>query len=288
LAFPACPDTVRLKPSDIGNHSHTKVDLKMAELIEHKILENLERPKRVIILLHGIGQHAGYMAAAGRAFSDKMPGTLIVMPEAPIRMKYSAEKVARVREKYDPGFDPAKARSWFRTETYTWPAMSLKLAFNKLAVVHQVNRLADHYRDQYGLEDKDIAFFGMSQGGAIALYAAIARVKACAGVVCHSGMFFGFARAQSKPDALMITGRNDDYLCDNKSWMKSFFVAPDNSLRRLKRRGIPVTETWLPGLGHEMTDESIAKAADFISSAFKAPANDAAPRRPESRPAEMA
>jgi phospholipase/carboxylesterase len=256
------------------------VDLKVAELIEHKILKDVERPKRVIIMLHGIGQHTGYMEEAGRAFSDKMQDTLIVMPDAPIKMKYSAEKVARVREKYDPGFDPAKARSWFRTETYKWPALSLKLVFNSLSVVHQVNRLADHYRDKYGLEDKDIAFFGMSQGGAIALYAAIARVKACAAVVCHSGMFFGFARAKSKPGVLMITGEKDDYLCDNKSKMKSFFVAPENSLRRLKRRGIPVTETWLEDLGHEMTDESIAKATDFMCSAFKVPANDGQQQKP--------
>lgn len=260
----------------------------MAELIEHKILKDVERPKRVVIMLHGIGQHSGYMEEAGNAFSDKMPDTLVVMPEAPIRMKYSAEKVARVREKYDPEFDPTKARSWFRTETRKWPGLSLKLVFNSLPVIHQVNRLADHYRDKYGLEDKDIAFFGMSQGGAIALYAAIARVNACAGVVCHSGMFFGFARAKSKPGVLMITGEKDDYLCDNKSWMKSFFVAPENALRRLKRRGIPVTETWLPDLGHEMTDESIARAADFMSSAFRVPANDGRQPKPEPKPLALA
>ncbi|TAL33493.1 MAG: hypothetical protein EPN97_09425 [Alphaproteobacteria bacterium] len=260
----------------------------MAELIEHKILKDVEQPRRVVIMLHGIGQHSGYMEEAGRAFSEKMPGTLVVMPEAPIKMKYSAEKVARVREKYDPDFDPTRARSWFRTETYKWPGLSLKLVFNSLTVVNQVNKLADHYRDKYGLEDKDIAFFGMSQGGAIALYAAIARVKACAAVVCHSGMFFGFARTKSKPDVLMITGENDDYLCDNKSWMKSFFVAPENSLRRLKRRGIAVTETWLPDLGHEMTDESIAKAADFMCSAFRVPANDSQQQKPAPKTLAMA
>jgi predicted esterase len=251
----------------------------MANLIEHTTLGESAKPERVIIMLHGIGQHSGYMNDAARAFIGRMPGTLAVLPEAPIKMTYSPEKTARIREKYDAGFDPAKARSWFRTETSKWPGLSLQVAFNKLQVVHDINKLADHYRDKYGLRDKDIAFFGMSQGGAISLYSAIAREKEVAGVVSHTGMFFGFARAKAKPDVLMITGEKDDYLCDNKSKLKGFFVKPENSLRRLNRRKIPVTEIRLPDLGHEMTPESIATAADFFAGVFKVPANDTAPAR---------
>lgn len=259
----------------------------MVELIEHKVLQDVPRPERIVIMLHGIGQNAGYMEEGAKYFSEQMPNTLVVMPEAPLKMHYSAEKVARIRDKYDPGFDPTKARSWFQTETYKWPGLSLRVAFNRLNVIHQVNKLADFYRDKYGLQDKDIAFFGMSQGGAIATYAAIARQQACAGVVNHSGMFFGFARAKSKPEMLLITGKDDDYLCNNKSWMKSFFVAPDNSLRRLLRRGIPVTDIRADHLGHEMTKDSLKIAGDFIAKVFGLPANANKPA-PVAQPAPAA
>jgi predicted esterase len=240
----------------------------MADLIEHHILQDVPKPERVVILLHGIGQHSGYMEQPGKLFAEQMPNTLIVMPEAPIKMHYTPDKVARVREKYDPGFDPDKARSWFNTETKGWPRMMLQLIFNNMPVIRKVNELADYYRDKYGLQDKDIAFFGMSQGGAIALHSAISRKKPVAAVVSHSGMFFGFTRAASKPPVMMITGENDDYLCDNGSPLKSFFVTPKNGLRRLKRRHIEVTDLWLKDLRHEMTPESLGHAAEFLKKAF--------------------
>lgn len=258
----------------------------MANLLKHTIMQGGiapgAKPERVIIMLHGIGQNPDYMNEAAKACSDRMPNTLIVMAAAPLKMNYSAEKTARIREKFDPDFDPDKARSWFRTETAKWPELMLRVAFNKVQVVHDINRLADHYRDQYGLQDKDLAFFGMSQGAAISLYAATARKEPVAAVVSHTGMFFGFSRTQSKPDVLMITGEKDSYLCDNKSSLKGFFVRPENSLRRLKRRNLPVTEIRMAELGHEMTAESVAVAADYLAKAFKikTPANDAAPKEP--------
>ncbi len=249
----------------------------MADLIEHYILQDVTKPERVIILLHGIGQNSGYMEEPGKLFAKEMPNTLIVMPEAPIKMHYTPDKVARVREKYDPGFDPDKARSWFKTDIKGWPRMMLQLVFNNMPVIKKVNDLADYYRDKYGLQDKDVAFFGMSQGGAIALHAAISREKPVAAVVSHSGMFFGFTRAKSKPDVMMITGEADDYLCENKSGLKSFFVAPKNSLRRLARRHIPVTNLWLKDLRHEMTPESLSHAAAYLKKAFNVSAGASKP-----------
>ncbi|HTK83860.1 MAG TPA: hypothetical protein VL625_02140 [Patescibacteria group bacterium] len=240
----------------------------MSNLIEHTLFGETQNPKRIIMALHGMGQHPGYMERAARAFTEKMPGTLVVMPQAPLPIEYSAEKVARIRERYDPGFDPDKARAWFATETSGWPLLSLRLLFNSLPVVHQVNALADHYRDKHGLQDRDLGFFGMSQGGAISLYAAIARDKPVAGVVSHSGMFFGFAPAKSRPDVLMITGDDDDMLCNNDSAMKSFFVKPENAIRRLQRRGIHVNEFWAAGLGHDMNPISLNAAADFLKASF--------------------
>ncbi|MEZ0261555.1 MAG: alpha/beta hydrolase [Alphaproteobacteria bacterium] len=252
----------------------------MADLLTHTIMQGGiqpgAKPERVIIMLHGIGQNPSYMEEAAKACSDRMPNTLVIMAEAPLKMNYSPEKTARIREKFDPNFDPDKARSWFRTETTQWPELMLRVAFNKVQVVHDINKLADHYRDKYGLQDKDLAFFGMSQGAAISLYAVTARKEPVAAVVSHTGMFFGFSRTKSKPDVLMITGDKDEYLCDNKSKMKGFFVRPENSLRRLKRRKLPVTEIHLAELAHEMTTESIAVAANYLANAFKvqAPAND--------------
>lgn len=247
----------------------------MAELMKHQVLQDEGKPQRLVVMLHGMGQHPGYMEEAARMLIQRMPGTLVVMPEAPLKMHYSAEKTASIREKYDPAFDPDKARSWFKTDMMAVPKMALRLVFNSVASVNQVNKLADQYRDKYGLQNKDIAFFGMSQGGAIATYAAIARKEPCAGVVNHSGMFFGFARAKSKPDVLMIRGEDDNILCDNKSKWKKFFVAPEGALRRLKRRSIPVTEIICSHLGHDMNGESLAHASEFLADAFKVPVSEA-------------
>lgn len=250
----------------------------MTHKLDTIVLGNTEHPRKLVVVLHGLGSYNEHIQPFAERVAAAMPDALVLVPNAPLPRPCPPEKAAKIREK-DPAFQPEKARTWFETSMTSWPMLSLRIIFNTLPFTGLLNALIDETLAHYGLKDKDLAFFGFSQGGAAALYTAIRREKPCACVVAHSAMYLGLAQPVSRPDVLMIAGDADDTIYRNTSWVAPMFLF-GHGVSRLEDIGLQVTQHICHGLAHEISRESGDKSISFMIEALERGGNSPLPAPP--------
>jgi len=195
--------------------------------------------KKIIVFLHGVGANGDDLIGLGRVFAPVFPDTLFVSPNAP--------------HPYDMA---PMGYQWFSLMERSPEAM---LNGVKDAAKY-VNAYLDSLLKQHHLKDKDMALIGFSQGTMVALYTALRRPNACAGVVGYSGALLGadvptdpFA---SKPPVCLVHGEED---------MVVPFTAMEHAVRILKRAEIEYEAHPRPHLGHGIDEEGLEIAAHFLS-----------------------
>jgi phospholipase/carboxylesterase len=133
------------------------------------------------------------------------------------------------------------------------------------------------------LSHENLAVYGFSAGGMLALHSSIARNEPCAAVVSHSGHFMGADYAVSKPKTLMIFG--DQEMANPQ--LKMLFSGSADYLRAM---GLTVDEHVCKDLGHGLNREAFDTALTFMAKALgmeqQAPvaapkSKPAAPRPPQ-------
>lgn len=247
----------------------------MADSLPCAAIGETDHPRKIVIVLHGVGSNAHYIMPVAEKIAASMPGTLVLVPEGASVQPFSAAETAEIR-KTDPSFDPAEARRWFDISAMNWPALTLQFAFNTLPAIHQLDALIDHAKAQYNLQDSDVALFGFSQGGIVALYTAMQRAHPCAGIVAHSSMYMGLGTVISRPPIFMVTGDEDERTRKDTSLTSPLFLH-DYCVERLRSSGFPVTEYICPGLAHKMNDDTIARSIAFLRDVLGEPNTPPAP-----------
>jgi phospholipase/carboxylesterase len=125
-------------------------------------------------------------------------------------------------------------------------------------------RLLDNFLDQMlaqrRLPESHLALVGFSHGATLALQVGLRRPKPIAAVICFSGALDEadglFGDVKSRPPVLMIHGDADASVP---------FAAMTATKERLKEQGVPVKSLRRPGLGHEMDDDGVIAAGDFLT-----------------------
>ena len=234
-----------------------------------------EKPKHVLVMLHGSGSDYSDMEAAAGIFTDSLPAdTVILVPNAPFKFAdiLPAEQAAQLKASLPEGMDINKMRSWFdaaKSEGLTQDEVMEGVRAKTLETVGKLNEFIDSQLKGYGLSAKDVAVYGFSQGGVLALQAGIERMAPAAAVVSHSGYLLGADYAFSKPRTLMMVG--DQELVEGHP-MKEMHALSVDFLREM---GVPVTEHVSPGLGHGLNMDTVAVATAFITKAFEGPTAEA-------------
>lgn len=237
-----------------------------------------ERRQRVIMVLHGHGSNKEALDKTAQFFADRIPHSLVIVPDAPLQLTFSDKDKNKIRETM-PDYGLETARTWFSMNPVTLP---LRLLFNRLSATHELNDMADTILSAHNLNDDHLAFFGFSQGGALALYTAFNRASPCAAVVCHSAPYPFGTPARSKPKTLVITGSKDvqairdiEDSADKKWFPKSSLLrlyagmfSHEKSIRRLTAKDIPVEGVVIEEMGHEISSPSKEKSAAFIANAL--------------------
>ena len=156
----------------------------------------------------------------------------------------------------------------------------MRNVFNRLPVVDRFNRFLDHQLKKRKLKTKDLALAGFSMGGGMALHAAARRKENCAAVVSHSGTILPIFRARSKPEALILMGDRDEIFFPDhrqkdhpvsklvKAFRKvgiNFSLDHKDTVRRVRKAGLPLREVIVHGLGHNITDESWDQVDSFVA-----------------------
>lgn len=200
-----------------------------------------EKPKNLIILLHGLGADGNNLIDLARMMNNFIPDTHFISPNAP--------------NPYDMGFG---GYQWFqsaRTSPYEKTIEGLK------SVEGPVNDFIDFHLDRFQLTEKNLGVIGFSQGTIVALHSLLRRSKPAALIVGFSGALIGAElldkELKSKPPVLLIHGEDDNIL--PISMMTSAYNA-------LKSRNIEVEKQAYPNLGHSIGQKGFELAVSRLKS----------------------
>lgn len=217
--------------------------------------------KKLVFVLHGYGRNAETMKIVAQDIAAAIPDAKVILPDAPEALDLPENEagnvlpVPQVVKNGHDGQDPKSLRQWFSIHG-GWQDIRKKI----INIAPRLNRFIDAQRDLAGLDDKDIAILGFSQGGGVALYAAYLRDKPVACLVAHSTVFLGDLGLKSKPPTLFIYGDKDE----------EFSQARYQDIIKELTAYIGTLETRkIAGLKHKTNPESRRQAASFIKKHFQ-------------------
>lgn len=231
----------------------------------------------LVVILHGHNNHPKMFDKLPEEIHAQHPGADVIIVQAPIPLNAPQENKDR---KGIPDVDDLY--TWHKLDRNVRSHAGLVIAnfFNRIGVIGRLNKFIDHQLEERGLEDKNLAIFGFSMGGAIAVEVGTKRKGACAAVVNHSGMVLPNLKARSKPATLMVMGDQDQLFYTRrltlpepkKGKLKKAFhkvarrigLHYDDSVKRLKGAGLDVTERIVPDLQHTISRESFDVSVEFI------------------------
>ena len=201
-----------------------------------------ETAKQLIIFLHGLGADGRDLISLAPMFAEVFPDARFVSPNAPF---------------------PCDMAPY----GYQWFSMLTRNPAEMFAGIRRaepfLNRFIDHELETLGLEDKDLALIGFSQGCMTALHTSLRRNKPCAAVVGFSGGMLGLEALKdeivSRPPVCLIHGTFDEVVP---------FAASEKTEKILKELKVPVEFHPRPGLGHGIDPEGIEFAMDAIGRGF--------------------
>jgi phospholipase/carboxylesterase len=195
------------------------------------------KPAYLVVLLHGPGSDGEAIIDQALNWAPTMPKADFVAAEAPFPCV--------------PG-----GRQWFDT-TDPSPA-----GFNGAleATAPLLDAFLDDMLAQRRLPDSRLALVRFSHGAMLALHVGLRRPRQMAAIVAFSGALYDKEtlanEIRSKPAVLMIHGEADSIVP---------FSAMTATKELLEAQGVPVKSMRRPGLAHEMDDDGVIAAGDFLS-----------------------
>ena len=206
------------------------------------------RPHASVIWLHGLGADAEDLVPAATALAERCLAPLhFVLPRAP-RLPVTL-------------YHRFRLRAWFDVVSEDFDQRGTPAGLD--AAVEVVARLAQRELDR-GLPPERLLLAGFSQGGAVALQAALRRAGPLLGVAALSSYLPQRERlAPEVPSrAVFLAHAPDDDVVP---------IAVAESARDwLERRGDEVT-WWAGGSGHAVADDALAALAAWLEARLAAP-----------------
>jgi phospholipase/carboxylesterase len=201
--------------------------------------------RQLVILCHGVGSDGQDLIGLAPYFAKVLPDAKFIAPNAPY------------------AFDQAPfGYQWFSLGDMS---MAHRLRGTK-AAAPILNDFIDEQLAAHGLDEKDLALVGFSQGTMVSLYAGLRRQRRLAGIIGYSGMLIGAddlaTEIKSRPPVLLIHGDADDIL------------PPENlamATAALRAVGVSVRSEMRPMLGHGLDERCIIAGMDFLASSFGVP-----------------
>jgi phospholipase/carboxylesterase len=197
-----------------------------------------EKPKSLVIMLHGLGADGKDLIGLSSYFAADMPDTAFVAPDAPFPCD-----VAPV------GYQ------WFSLKD-TDPHALLQ-GVNAAAPI--IDAFIDSQIDAFGVPANKIALLGFSQGTMVSLYTAPKRENGIAAVLGYSGALIGGEllekTSKSKPAIHLVHGTDDQVVP---------FTVMDPAKEILETSGFDVETTICKGVGHSISEEGLAAGISFL------------------------
>jgi phospholipase/carboxylesterase len=193
-------------------------------------------PRRLIVLLHGVGSCARDLAPIGRMLGEALPEARVLVPDG-----------------FQPFDGGGTGRQWFSVSGVTPANRTARVD----AVLPGLLDWIEACRIEAGVAPEAVSLFGFSQGSIMAL-AALARGAAFGSVVAVAGRLVDpvIEASAVSPRLLMLHGLADPVIPAAEG---------QDAARRLTEAGYTVQFRTEPGHGHGVSPTQIRDAAAWIA-----------------------
>lgn len=194
--------------------------------------------KQLVVLLHGLGADGNDLIQLAPYLGQALPDAAFLSPDAP-----------------DPCDMAPFGRQWFSLQDQSPDALFTGAS----RAAPALDRFIDAELSRHGLSESELALFGFSQGGMIALHLGLRRSPQIAAICGFSTMLLGAETLReeiaSRPPVLLVHGDSDE-------------VIPAQALAAsktaLETAQVPVSAELRKGLGHGIDERGIQLAAAFL------------------------
>ena len=200
------------------------------------------KPRRLVILLHGLGADGNDLIGLGRFWARLIPDAEFLSPNAPFPCDLG-------------GYG------------YQWFSVQDRSRESTLAGVRAAAPVLDAYLDEElkkrDLDESEAALVGFSQGTMMSLYVGLRRERPIAGILGFSGRLIApellADEIRSRPPVLLVHGTDDP-------------VVPYESLAAaeagLKGAAVLVETLSCPGVEHNISQEGLERGGMFLRQVF--------------------
>lgn len=214
------------------------------------------KPKQLVVLLHGYGADGQDLIGLAPYLARSLPDAAFVAPNAPEPCDMSPMGRQWFAIDLD---DPARASGDPQRMVQRYGAMGSRAD----TVAPLVHAFLDQERDRHGLQEKDVALIGFSQGTMLSLHVGLRRTAALAGIVGFSGALLGgetLAEEITSPAPVQLIHGDSDEMVPA--------LAMFHAAGALGAAGLPVGFHVSPGTGHGIAPDGIEVATTFLTSVF--------------------
>jgi phospholipase/carboxylesterase len=202
------------------------------------------KPRRLVILLHGLGADGNDLIGLQQYWGRLVPDAEFVSPNAPF-----------------PCDMAAYGYQWFSAQDRSPPSVLAGVR----ASAPSLDAYIDEALDERGLEPGEAALVGFSQGTMMSLFVGLRREKPLAGILGYSGRLIAAAQLdseiRSRPPVLLVHGTDDP-------------VVPFESMAQaeagLTAAGVPVETLACVGIEHAIDPEGLERGGRFLREVLSA------------------
>ena len=196
------------------------------------------KPRRLVILLHGLGADGNDLIGLQQYWGRLLPDAEFVSPNAPF-----------------PCDMAPYGHQWFSVQDRTPAAM--------LAGVRAAAPILDAFIDdelqKRDFSESDAALVGFSQGPMMSLFVGLRRERPLAGILGYSGRLIGpellAGELRSRPPVLLVHGTEDPLVP---------FESMAQAETALTAAGVPVETLACVGIEHSIDPEGLERGGRFL------------------------
>lgn len=217
--------------------------------------------ENIIFTFHGYSRNGWFMDKIAREFLAKYPKSKIYSLHAP-HLCENPDKVD-VAKAYFPDDIRDHDGNLRRDRQYQWFSIlggRLRIWLRVWFLLPKINRYMDVILREHNLGAENCALIGFSQGGVVAMCAALRRRRAPACVVGHSTLFWGYMPTRCRVPVYFLYG-DQDHDIHPKTYAYS--------IRQLTPHAAPLKTEIISGLGHYMSASSRRKVIEYVGSMLR-------------------
>jgi phospholipase/carboxylesterase len=200
------------------------------------------QPRRLVILLHGLGADGNDLIGLQQYWGRMVPEAEFISPNAPF-----------------PCDMAPYGYQWFSVQDRSPAALLAGVR----AAAPSLDAFIDEELERRGLTESEAALVGFSQGTMMSLFVGLRRTRPLAGILGYSGRLIApellASEARSRPPVLLVHG-TDDPLVPFES-MASAELA-------LRDAGVPVETLACVGIEHAIDPEGLERGGRFLRDAL--------------------